>query len=151
VSHRNDQLTFRRRRIIVDRVVRQRRPKAQVAKEMGVSRRTVAHWVRRFETEGETGFDRAFRPHSSPTHTSPPREQQVVELRRDARRGQDWIGPELGVPARTVSRVLRRHRLPGVHPERQRHGNREEQATDQWPQELLADRCDRLLIAVRLV
>lgn len=28
------------------------------------------------------------------------------------RRGQDWLGPELGVPARAVSRVLRRHRMP---------------------------------------
>ena len=28
------------------------------------------------------------------------------------RRGQDWLGPELGVPARTVSRILRRHDVP---------------------------------------
>jgi transposase InsO family protein len=27
------------------------------------------------------------------------------------RQGQDWIGPELGVPARTVSRILRRHQV----------------------------------------
>jgi len=33
-------------------------------------------------------------------------------MRREERRGQDWIGPELGVPARTVSRVLRRHGVP---------------------------------------
>jgi hypothetical protein len=39
-------------------------------------------------------------------------EQQVVRLRRAERRGQDWLGPELGVPARTVSRVLRRHQMP---------------------------------------
>jgi len=36
----------------------------------------------------------------------------VVAARREHRRGQDWIGPELGVPARTVSRILRRHDLP---------------------------------------
>jgi len=36
----------------------------------------------------------------------------VLKLREDQRRGQDWIGPELGVPARTVSRILRRHRVP---------------------------------------
>lgn len=35
-------------------------------------------------------------------------------LRADQRRGQDWIGPELGVPARTVSRILRRHDLPDL-------------------------------------
>ena len=33
-------------------------------------------------------------------------------MRRAERRGQDWIGPELGVAARTVSRVLRRHGVP---------------------------------------
>jgi transposase InsO family protein len=36
----------------------------------------------------------------------------VLRLRRDQRRGQDWIGAELGVPARTVSRILRRHLVP---------------------------------------
>jgi transposase InsO family protein len=36
----------------------------------------------------------------------------IVAKRRDERRGQDWLGPELGVPARTVSRVLRRHGMP---------------------------------------
>ena len=36
----------------------------------------------------------------------------MVQLRRQTRRGQDWIGPELGVPARTVSRILRRQQLP---------------------------------------
>jgi transposase InsO family protein len=39
-------------------------------------------------------------------------EQEVVALRRTERRGQDWLGPELGVPARTVSRILRRYQLP---------------------------------------
>ena len=34
-------------------------------------------------------------------------------MRRDhERRGQDWLGPELGLPARTVSRILRRHQVP---------------------------------------
>jgi len=36
----------------------------------------------------------------------------VVAARREHRRGQDWLGPELGVPARTVSRILRRHDVP---------------------------------------
>jgi hypothetical protein len=36
----------------------------------------------------------------------------VVAMRRAERRGQDWIGPELGVAARTVSRILRRHGVP---------------------------------------
>ena len=36
----------------------------------------------------------------------------MLDLRRIERRGPDWLGPELGVPARTVSRILRRHRVP---------------------------------------
>ena len=36
----------------------------------------------------------------------------MLELRRVERRGQDWLGPELGLPARTVSAILRRHRVP---------------------------------------
>lgn len=35
-----------------------------------------------------------------------------MALRTRDRRGQDWIGAELGIPARTVSRVLRRHDMP---------------------------------------
>ena len=36
----------------------------------------------------------------------------MVAARVRHRRGQDWLGPELGVPPRTVSRILRRHQLP---------------------------------------
>lgn len=36
----------------------------------------------------------------------------MLALRREERLGQDWIGPELGLPARTVSAILRRHRVP---------------------------------------
>jgi transposase InsO family protein len=35
----------------------------------------------------------------------------VLELRRQERRGQDWLGPELGLPPRTVARILRRHQV----------------------------------------
>src|SRR6185503_6666483 len=56
--------------------------------------------------------DRSSRPHSMPTRTSAQLEAVVVAARLEHRRGQDWLGPELGVPARTVSRILRRHDLP---------------------------------------
>jgi transposase InsO family protein len=36
----------------------------------------------------------------------------VLDARAVHRKGQDWLGPELGVPARTVSRILRRHEVP---------------------------------------
>jgi transposase InsO family protein len=72
----------------------------------------VKTWIDRFAAEGEAGLrDRSSRPHTTPRRTSAGVEQQVVELRRTARRGQDWIGPELGVAPRTVARILRRHRV----------------------------------------
>jgi transposase InsO family protein len=57
-------------------------------------------------------IDRSSRPHSMPTRTADELEARIVAARLEHRRGQDWLGPELGVPARTVSRVLRRHDLP---------------------------------------
>jgi transposase InsO family protein len=113
VSHRNARLTFNGRRLVVDRVLVEGQKKAHVAKAMGVSRQCVHKWVRRFEAEGEAGLhDRSSRPRTSPTRTPAEVEAQIVAVRIEHRRGQDWIGPELGVPARTVSRVLRRHDVP---------------------------------------
>ena len=39
-------------------------------------------------------------------------EAAVMDLRRTQRRGPYWISAELGVPARTVSAILRRHHVP---------------------------------------
>jgi hypothetical protein len=67
----------------------------------------------RFDAEGEAGLrDRSSRPHSSPRRTAAEVEDQIVGLRPEHRRGQDWIGPEVGVAPRMVCRVLRRHQVP---------------------------------------
>jgi transposase len=113
VSHGNARLNLHGRLLLVDRVCRQRRPVSHVAKELGVSRQCAHRWVARFLAEGEAGLrDRSSRPRTSPTRTMAQIEARVIEARRTQRRGQDWLGPEVGVPARTVSRILRRHRLP---------------------------------------
>ncbi len=115
-AHRNARLTVYGRRLIVERVLHQGRPRAHVAAEMGVSRQCVSHWITRFLTEGEDGLcDRSSRPHTSPTRTPALVEAQVLAVRERQRRGQDWIGPELGIPARTVSRILRRHQVRYLH------------------------------------
>jgi transposase len=112
VSHRNARTTLHGRRLIVERH-QAGWPQAHIAKAMGISRKCVATWVGRFETEGEAGLeDRSSRPHSCSTRTAVEVEERIVAVRREERRGQDWIGPELGIPARTVSRVLRRHGVP---------------------------------------
>jgi hypothetical protein len=53
--------------------------------------------------------DRSSRPHASPNRTPSSVEAAVLTARREHRRRQDWLGPELGIAPRTVSRVLRRH------------------------------------------
>jgi transposase InsO family protein len=80
---------------------------------MGISRNCVMKWLARYAAEGLAGLhDRSSRPHSCPRRTSPDVERRILELRRRERRGPDWLGAELGVPTRTVSRVLARHQVP---------------------------------------
>ena len=112
MSHANARLTVHGRLLIVER--RQAgMPKSHIAAAMGVSRGCVKKWIDRFDQEGVAGLhDRSSRPHHTPSKTSAEVEQQILELRRIERRGPDWIGAELGVPARTVSRVLARNNVP---------------------------------------
>jgi transposase InsO family protein len=112
VSHGNARLTAHGRLLIVERH-EAGMPQAHIAGAMGVSRRCVKKWIDRFDQEGLAGLhDRSSRPHHSPSKTSEAVEQQIIELRHTERRGPEWIGAELGVPARTVSRVLARHGVP---------------------------------------
>jgi transposase InsO family protein len=112
VSHRNARTTYQGRLLIVQRH-QDGWKQAHIAKAMGISRKCVHSWISRHAAEGESGLhDRSSRPHSSPRRTAPGVEQQVVAARRAHRRGQDWLGPELGIPPRTVGRILRRHGEP---------------------------------------
>ena len=112
MSHRNARLTFHGRCLLVQRVRDEGMPVAHVARAMGISRQCAHRWVARFDAEGESGlFDRSSRPLRSPTRTSAEVEAVVLSARAEHRRGQDWLGPELGLPARTVSRILRRHHI----------------------------------------
>ncbi|MGL5826116.1 MAG: IS481 family transposase [Nocardioides sp.] len=114
MSHRNARLTFEGRLLVVRRY-RAGWKQAHIASAMGCSRHCVRKWIARFEAEGEPGLmDRSSRPRRSPARTSPQREQQVIDLRQRERRGQDWLAVELGIPARTVSRILRRHDMPAL-------------------------------------
>ncbi|MCF6737723.1 IS481 family transposase [Blastococcus sp. KM273129] len=112
MSHGNARTTFHGRKLIVQRW-QQGWKKAHIAAAMGLSRKCVRTWITRFEEAGEAGLvDRSSRPQTSPRRTTAQVEQRVVDLRNAERRGPAWIGAQLGVPARTVSRVLRRHGLP---------------------------------------
>jgi transposase InsO family protein len=56
--------------------------------------------------------DRSSRPLSSPQRTPAAVEARVLEARRKWREGQDQLADKVGVPARTISRILRRHDMP---------------------------------------
>lgn len=112
MPNRSSRTTFQTRLLIVGRY-RSGWPQAHIAAAMGISRKCVKTWLDRYAAEGEAGLeDRSSRPHSTPTRTPAAVEEQVVALRRAERRGRDWIADRLGLPARTVSRVLARHGMP---------------------------------------
>lgn len=112
MSHRNARLTVHGRRLIVQRY-RDGWKQAHIAAAMGVSRKCVKTWIDRHDAEGEAGLEtRSSRPHSMPTRTCPEVEEKVLTARAEHRDGPDVLGPEIGVPPRTVSRILRRHNVP---------------------------------------
>jgi transposase InsO family protein len=112
VSHGNARTTIHGRKLIVERHAAGWK-QAHIAAAMGISRKCVRTWIIRYAAAGEGGLvDRSSRPHTSPTRTPAEVEDGIVELRSRERRGPAWIGGELGVPARTVSRVLVRRGAP---------------------------------------
>jgi transposase InsO family protein len=112
VSHGNARTTVHGRKLIVDRHAAGW-AQAHIAAAMGISRKCVRTWVARYDAEGEPGLvDRSSRPHTSPTRTPAEVEDRIVAARARERRGPAWLGAELGVPARTVSRVLARRGQP---------------------------------------
>ena len=112
VSHGSARLTVHGRRLIVQRHQAGWK-QAHIAAAMGVSRKCVKTWIERHAAEGEAGLvTRSSRPHSMPTRTSDELEHKVLAARTEHREGPDVLGPRVGVPARTVSRILRRHGVP---------------------------------------
>ena len=113
MSHANARLNIHGRRLLAKRVIDDGRPVSHVAKELGVSRQCASRWVNRFKAHGEAGLaDRSSRPKTCPRRTPAVVEAAVLIRRQTHREGQDVIGPELGVPARTVGAILARHRVP---------------------------------------
>jgi transposase InsO family protein len=112
MSHGSARLTVHGRRLIVQRH-QSGWKKAHIAAAMGVSRKCVTTWIDRYAAEGDAGLaTRSSRPHSMPTRTGAEVEQRVLSARTQHREGPDVLGPRVGVPARTVSRILRRHHEP---------------------------------------
>jgi transposase InsO family protein len=106
--HKNARLTPHSRAELVRRVLALRQSPMSVATDMGVSAKTVAKWVRRYQAEGEAGLlDRSSRPHRL-RHPTPPDIVGRIEALRRRRIPGKQISRTLGVSAATVSRVLQR-------------------------------------------
>ena len=115
MSHRNARLTVHGRRLLVERV-QQGQPVAHVAKAMGISRQCAHRWVNRFNEAGDDGLeDRTSRPHHIANQTAPDVEERVIAARRRDRCGPDLLAYEVGVPARTITRILRRNGIPRLY------------------------------------
>ncbi|URN10280.1 IS481 family transposase [Actinomadura madurae] len=115
MSHANARLTFHGRCLLVRRVVFGGRPVAHVAAELGVSRQCAHRWVGRYRRQGWDGLaDRRSGPRASPSKTPAQTEEKVLAARRELRAGPDHIAAATGVPARTVTRILRRHGVPAL-------------------------------------
>ncbi|MGY0540130.1 IS481 family transposase [Nocardioides sp. YJ-D4] len=112
MSHGSARLTVHGRLLIVQRHQAGWK-QAHIAAAMGISRKCVRTWIDRYAAEGEPGLvTRSSRPHATPTRTSEEIEQKVLKVRAKQRCGQDVLGPQVGVPPRTVARILRRHGVP---------------------------------------
>ena len=111
MSHANARFTPAGRLLIVQRI-EAGMPQAHVAKQMGLSRGTVAKWWHRWLEEGEAGLvDRSSRPRRCPRRTDAKLEERVCRLRRSTRRGPVYLGARTGLPASTVWRILKRNGL----------------------------------------
>jgi transposase InsO family protein len=83
---------------------------------MGVSRQCAHRWINRHAEDGDDGLeDRSSRPHNSPNQTPPDVEEKVLAARREHRCGPDQLTYEVNVPARTITRILRRNGVPRLH------------------------------------
>jgi transposase InsO family protein len=103
---------------VVHQVLTAKRPLAQVAREFGVSRKTLYKWLTRHRQaplEPQTLADRSRRPRHSPTQTDDAIEQAVLAVRRQHNWGPRKIHRLLGarhvaMPSiRTVATILSRH------------------------------------------
>ena len=104
--HQNARLTFACRVLLVERV-QAGRPKAQAARELGISSKTADKWIRRYRELGRDGLhDRRSRPHRSPSATADVLRAAVVALRRQ-RITLIAIATQLGLSRATVARIAK--------------------------------------------
>ncbi len=109
MAHPRARLTVYARTMLVERVLVEHTPAAEVARQLGVSRSTAYKWLRRYRDEGPAGLeDRSSRPHRSPAALPPAAIAAILHARTYRRYGPHRIAALTGQPRSTVYRVLRR-------------------------------------------
>ena len=102
MPHPNARLTPRARLELVQEVAAGF-SQAEVARRFGVSRHTVAKWVRRFRRQGAAGLaDRSSAPRRHPRRTPPVLERRICAVRRSEGLGPHRIAWALGIARSTV-------------------------------------------------
>lgn len=113
--HKNARTCPKSRASMVERVLRRKRPVAQVAREFGVSPRTVYKWVQRFSQGGrpalEDGSSKARQIHH---RLGQDWVDLIVELRTDYHMTALRIANQLKLSRSTVSAVLQREGLSAL-------------------------------------
>jgi len=117
--HQNARLTPHSREALAQKVLLCQLTTAAAARAYGITAKTAAKWVQRYQREGRAGLrDRSSRPHRSPRRTPWAKQQQVESLRRQRWTGQQ-IAVAVGVSPATISRILRRlglNRIQALEP-----------------------------------
>src|SRR4051794_25913799 len=109
--HANARSCPRSRRLLVERVGRERWSVMEAAEAAGITDRTARRWLARWRAEGSAGLlDRSSAPKRIPHKTPPDRVSAICELRRLRLTGAE-ISEQLGMPLSTVSAVLLREGL----------------------------------------
>lgn len=107
--HQNAKTTYKSRLLIVERYEAGWKQQA-IADSLGISRRCVGKWLKRWRGEGETGLhDRSSRPKRSPNKLAKACEKAILQLRRTFLMPAFGIASYLNLPYSTVCRYLQRH------------------------------------------
>ena len=117
--HKNARTTVFSRELIIRRVGQEGMKVSEVARQLGVSRRTVYKWLARYRAGSVSALhDRSSRPRHSPCRTPVEKVATIAAMRR-MRMSSPQIAFSLSMPLSTVTLELRRlglNRLPRLEP-----------------------------------